>query len=142
MIYWIVLFFHFIVCVLLAGVILMQSSKGTGLASSVGGGMQSVFGSQGSASFLTKATSVLAILFMINCLVLALLTKTIDTSKVSGGIIKEAAQEGVFKPILDTNTDNHKLLTPDEMNTKKVNTKENEKTVNSSTKTEENTKSE
>jgi len=110
-----VLFFHFIVCVLLAGVILMQSSKGTGLASSVGGGMQSVFGSQGSASFLTKATSVLAVLFMVNCIALALLTKTIDTSKVGGGIIKEAAQEGVFKPVLDTSSDSHNLLVPDEM---------------------------
>jgi preprotein translocase subunit SecG len=64
---WIV--FHVIVCVGLILVVLMQSSKGEGLAGSAfGGGLSSaVFGGRGAASFLSKATTVLAIVFMLNC---------------------------------------------------------------------------
>ena len=72
---WVV--FHVIVCVGLVLVVLMQSSKGEGLAGSAfggggGGGLGgAVFGGRGAASFLAKATSVLAVLFMINSIALA-----------------------------------------------------------------------
>ena len=68
--------FHVIVCLALIAVVLMQSAKGEGLAgTSFGGGMSSaVFGGRGAASFLSKATTVLAILFFVNCSVLALMS--------------------------------------------------------------------
>ncbi len=72
---WVV--FHVIVCIGLVLVVLMQSSKGEGLAGSAfggggGGGLGgAVFGGRGAASFLSKATSVLAIVFMLNCIALA-----------------------------------------------------------------------
>ena len=72
---WVV--FHVIVCIGLILVVLMQSSKGEGLAGSAfggggGGGLGgAVFGGRGAASFLSKATSVLAIVFMLNCIALA-----------------------------------------------------------------------
>lgn len=71
---WVV--FHVIVCIALVIVVLLQSSKGEGLAGSAfgggGGGMSgAVFGGRGAASFLSKATSVLAIVFMVNCIALA-----------------------------------------------------------------------
>ncbi len=68
--------FHTIVCIMLIIVILMQSSKGEGLAGAFGGGALSgaVFGGRGAAGFLSKATSVLAIVFMINCGILAVLS--------------------------------------------------------------------
>jgi preprotein translocase subunit SecG len=64
---WIV--FHVIVCIGLILVVLMQSSKGEGLAGSAfGGGLSSaVFGGRGAATFLSKATTILAIVFMLNC---------------------------------------------------------------------------
>ena len=70
---------HFIVTVLLMVVILLQSSKGGGLAGVFGGGggMGAVFGGRGAASFLSKATTVLATIF----LVLALLISCIDKGK-------------------------------------------------------------
>jgi preprotein translocase subunit SecG len=76
------LVFHIIVCFALVGVVLMQSSKGGGLAGSAfGGGGGSglggaVFGGRGAASFLSKATSVLAVVFMLNCLALAYMSST------------------------------------------------------------------
>ena len=72
---WVV--FHVIVSVALVLVVLLQSSKGEGLAGSAfggggGGGLSgAVFGGRGAASFLSKATTVLAVLFMFNCGALA-----------------------------------------------------------------------
>lgn len=67
--------FHTLVCALLVIVVLMQSAKGEGLAGAFGGGGSgltgAVFGGRGAATFLSKATTVLAIVFMINCGVLA-----------------------------------------------------------------------
>jgi len=73
---WVV--FHVIVCIALILVVLMQSAKGEGMAGSMfggGGGMSgAVFGGRGAASFLSKATTVLAVLFMVNCMGLAFLS--------------------------------------------------------------------
>ncbi len=53
-------------CVLLVISILLQSSKGGGLASSFGGlGGGAIFGPRGAASFLQKTTTVLGILFIL-----------------------------------------------------------------------------
>lgn len=71
--------FHVIVCIGLVMVVLLQSAKGEGLAGSAfgggGGGLGgAVFGGRGAGSFLSKATTVLAILFMINCVSLAFIS--------------------------------------------------------------------
>jgi preprotein translocase subunit SecG len=72
----IILVFHIIVCLALIIVVLLQSSKGGGLAGAFGGGggSQTIFGGQETASFLSKATTYLAILFMVLSLSLAFLT--------------------------------------------------------------------
>ncbi len=60
-----------IIAVLQTLVILMQSSKGGGLAGSFGaGGMGAVFGSRGTATFLSKLTAILAAAFMVFALIL------------------------------------------------------------------------
>ncbi|HNR66700.1 MAG TPA: preprotein translocase subunit SecG [bacterium] len=65
-----------IVCILLTFLILIQSSKGGGLAGTFGGAdsMGAVFGGRGAGDFLTKATGVLAALFMVIALLIGLLT--------------------------------------------------------------------
>ncbi len=72
------LIFHVIVSVALILVVLMQSSKGEGLAGTAfsgGGGLSgAVFGGRGAASFLSKATTILAILFMVNSAALAFMS--------------------------------------------------------------------
>ena len=56
---------HIIVAVCLIISVLMQSSKGEGLAGAFGGGTFSstVFGGRGAATFLARATAVLALVF-------------------------------------------------------------------------------
>jgi preprotein translocase subunit SecG len=69
---------HVVICIVLTIVILLQSSKGGGLAGVFGGGggsgMGAIFGGRGAASFLSKLTTVLAILFMGLSLLLGLIT--------------------------------------------------------------------
>lgn len=60
---------HVIVCLVLIVVILLQAGRGQGLtgASFGGGNVQSLLGTKAS-SFLTKATSVCAVLFLFTCI--------------------------------------------------------------------------
>ncbi|MFH1374711.1 MAG: preprotein translocase subunit SecG [bacterium] len=72
---WVV--FHVFIAIALVLVVLMQSAKGEGLAGSAFGGAGvsgAVFGGRGAASFLSRATTVLAVLFMFNCAVLAFMS--------------------------------------------------------------------
>lgn len=59
----------------LIGVVLLQRSEGGGLGMGSGGGMGSFMSVRGTANFLTRMTAILAALFMVTCLVLALLAK-------------------------------------------------------------------
>ncbi len=72
-------------CALLVVTILMQSSKGGGLASSFGGmGGASVFGPRHAASFLQKATVVLGISFILLSILINLAGthRRAETSKI------------------------------------------------------------
>ena len=74
MIFSVLLAVHIVLALLLIGVILVQQGKGATAGAAFGSGASStVFGSRGSASFLTRTTSVLAILFFSNSLLLAYL---------------------------------------------------------------------
>lgn len=67
---------HVFVCVFLIISILLQSSKGGGLAGMFGGGggMGSVFGGRGAASFLSKVTLWLGVGFAVTSISIALMS--------------------------------------------------------------------
>jgi preprotein translocase subunit SecG len=79
---------HILVCIGLIIVVLLQSSKGEGLAGAFGGGglTGAVFGGRGAATFLSKATSVLAICFMVTSIVLTLISFGVGGPSASGVI--------------------------------------------------------
>jgi len=63
---------HLLLAVGLIGLVLIQHGKGADAGAAFGSGASStVFGSQGSGSFLTRATAVLATLFFATSLALA-----------------------------------------------------------------------
>lgn len=65
---------HVIVCFFLVVVVLLQSGKAADLAGAFGGmGSQTAFGPRGSATVLSKATTIAAALFMLTSLTLAIL---------------------------------------------------------------------
>jgi preprotein translocase subunit SecG len=77
--------FYVIVCLLLLLVILLQQGKGGDMASAFGGGSsQTAFGARGGATVLSKATAVLAVLFMFGAMVLAIVGQRGPGSLVSG----------------------------------------------------------
>ena len=76
---------HVLVCALLVGAVLLQSGKGGGLAGSIGGGMaaSSVLGGRTASNFLTKATAILATVFILSCLMQAFLIDRSDSVPTS-----------------------------------------------------------
>ena len=71
MLYYLVVTLYVIVCGLLIITILLQQGKGGDIANAFGGGSsQAVFGARSGATLLTRATSVLAALFVIGAMVL------------------------------------------------------------------------
>ncbi len=76
---------HIVFSLTLILIVLLQTGKGSDMASAFGGGgSQTVFGSAGSASMLSKITTWAAILFMVSATSLAVV------SSRSGSIIDES----------------------------------------------------
>jgi len=65
---------HILVCITIILVILLQAGKGAGMGAAFGGSSQTIFGSTGAASFLSKLTTVVAVVFMLTSLTLTLLS--------------------------------------------------------------------
>jgi preprotein translocase subunit SecG len=80
----IVLIIHVLLSFALIGLVLIQQGKGADAGASFGGGSsQSVFGSRGSASFLSRTTAIIATLFFVTSLTLAYLsTKQSESNSV------------------------------------------------------------
>jgi preprotein translocase subunit SecG len=91
--YVVILILHILVALVMMTVVLMQSGKGRGLATTFGGGgNQTLFGGRGAVDFLGKATWVLGAAFMITSLTLALLTaKRTQQAGAGGSIIPKDA---------------------------------------------------
>jgi preprotein translocase subunit SecG len=67
---------HVVIAVTLVGLVLIQQGKGANAGAAFGGGAsQTVFGSEGSSSFLTRATTFLAIVFFVTSFSLAVFAK-------------------------------------------------------------------
>ena len=72
--YYVIISVHIMVCLFLIAIVLLQQGKGQDLASAFGGGgSQTAFGPRGSATFLSRATTILAALFMITSLSLSVI---------------------------------------------------------------------
>src|SRR6516225_9455707 len=72
--YTLVWIIHILVCLFLIIVVLLQSGKAADLAGAFGGmGSQTAFGPRGSATLLSKATTISAVLFMITSFSLSIL---------------------------------------------------------------------
>jgi len=63
---------HIAACIALIMIVLLQTGKGADMGAAFGGGSsQTLFGSSGASTFFGKATTAIAILFMITSLFLA-----------------------------------------------------------------------
>ncbi|MEL7449785.1 MAG: preprotein translocase subunit SecG [Pseudomonadota bacterium] len=87
----IVIISHVLLAITMILLILLQQGKGATAGAGFGAGASgTVFGAQGSASFLSRATAMLATLFFVTSLTLAYFA---SQGPQSSGSIMEAAQE-------------------------------------------------
>ena len=85
---------HVLAALGLIGLVLIQHGKGADAGASFGGGgSQTVFGSAGSANFLTRSTAMLAVVFFVTSLGLAWMARN------------EAGQAGGILPVLEQTLD-------------------------------------
>jgi preprotein translocase subunit SecG len=104
MVYYVLVTLYVIVCGLLIITILLQQGKGGDIANAFGGGgSQAVFGARSGATLLTRATSVLAALFILGAMALTV-WGTRGEGSVVGGIEGPASAPAPAAPTPATPT--------------------------------------
>jgi preprotein translocase subunit SecG len=80
-----ILVVHILLSLAIIGLVLLQRGKGAEMGAGFGGGgaSQSLFGSSGSSSFLTRTTALLATGFFVSCLVLSYLAVHMSGSQTT-----------------------------------------------------------
>ena len=121
---------HILSALALIGLILIQHGKGADAGASFGGGAsQTVFGSAGSGNFLTRATAVLAAVFMVTSLGLAWMARqgavgmdetraileTIPQDEVPAAEVPEEIMQGGEVPVAPDAPAEASVPTPDEI---------------------------
>ena len=66
----VIIVLHIVVCIALILIVLLQAGKGAEMGAAFGGASQTIFGSAGAMGFLSKLTTVAAVIFMITSLLL------------------------------------------------------------------------
>lgn len=90
---------HVLVTLGLIVLILLQQGKGADAGASFGGGAsQTVFGSSGSANFLTRTTAILAVLFFVTSMTLAWMARH---QSGTGSVLPALPQSEVSQPAAD-----------------------------------------
>src|SRR4029077_16350057 len=85
---------HVLVCFVLIIVIMLQSGNAADLAGAFGGaGSQTAFGPRGAASFLSRATTWCAIVFMMTSLTLSVKRGPSETSTSTGSILEQTPKK-------------------------------------------------
>ncbi|MBI4264501.1 MAG: preprotein translocase subunit SecG [Acidobacteria bacterium] len=85
MLYYLMSILYVLVCLVLMLVILLQQGKGGDIASAFGGGgSQAAFGARAGATVLSRATTILAVLFILGALALGIVGQRGPGSVVGG----------------------------------------------------------
>jgi preprotein translocase subunit SecG len=86
---------HILVCFVLVIVIMLQSGNAADLAGAFGGaGSQTAFGPRGAATFLSRATTWCAIVFMMTSLALSFKRDTAQGGSSTGSILEQTQKAG------------------------------------------------
>jgi len=99
MLYYVLAGLYVLVALLLSVVVLLQQGKGGGMAAAFGGASsQTAFGARSGATVLTRATAVLAALFMAGAFGLTVIGRTGGGSVVGGTDLPAAPELPVGMP--------------------------------------------
>ncbi|MBN1294933.1 MAG: preprotein translocase subunit SecG [Candidatus Latescibacteria bacterium] len=128
--YVVILSFHIIVSIALIIAVLLQSSKGGGLAGTFGGSgiTGGVFGGRGAAPFLAKATTIFAVLFMLTSVTLNFVRpdrssrSTIEKALMEGGDARSTPAVSTEMPVSSETSDENVDVGSEQNNTQKGST--------------------
>ncbi|MFQ5646848.1 MAG: preprotein translocase subunit SecG [bacterium] len=67
---------HVIICFVLILIVLLQTGSGGDMGAMFGGSSQTAFGSRGAGNFLSRATTAVAVIFMVTSMVLAVMGRS------------------------------------------------------------------
>ncbi|WP_396588813.1 preprotein translocase subunit SecG [Bermanella sp. R86510] len=99
----IILIFHIVVAIAIIVLVLIQRGKGAEAGASFGGGAsQTVFGSAGTGNFLTRSTSILAVVFFATSFSLAYFAKQQADGLATKGLPTMQEVEEVQQPAVET----------------------------------------
>src|ERR1700688_3716288 len=99
MVYTLLTIVHVLVCLFLIVVVLLQSGKAADLAGAFGGmGSQTAFGPRGSATLLSKATTISAIIFMLTSISLSIVATRKSGSSVGPVLERHGAKPASTAP--------------------------------------------
>jgi preprotein translocase subunit SecG len=90
---------HVIVCFALVLIVLLQAGKGAELGAAFGGASQTIFGSAGAMGFLSKLTTIAAVIFMITSLLLAFASSKRASSLMGERPVQSVPVESEKAPI-------------------------------------------
>ena len=86
---------HSLVCLALIVIVLLQTGKGSDIGSAFGGASQTVFGSGGRQTFMSRLTAGAAVVFMVTCLFLA----WYSSKTISRGVMKDFKEAPAAPPV-------------------------------------------
>ena len=94
-----IIILHVIVCLMLIGIVLLQTGKGADMGAAFGGSSQALFGGAGPAPFLTRITTVAAVVFMITSLALAYISANVMEGSIMSGA-EQVPGQAVEQPVV------------------------------------------
>jgi preprotein translocase subunit SecG len=95
----VLLVLHVLICLVLIGVILLQSGEAADLAGAFGGsGSQTAFGPRGATTFLSRATTWCAIMFMFTSLEMTVHVQTRTAGPTGGSVLEQFSQPAPKAP--------------------------------------------
>lgn len=97
-----VLVIHALTALFIVGLVLVQQGKGAAMGAAFGSGAsQTVFGSEGSGNFFTRATWILATVFFCTSFGLAVIAKNHSKVATEGLVVPAVQQEIPVAPATD-----------------------------------------
>jgi len=97
-VYFLLVTMHVVICGILIIVVLLQSGEAADLAGAFGGaGSQTAFGPRGAATFLSKATTWCAVMFMLTSMAMTMHQNT--TAASSGSSVLQQFSKSSKKPV-------------------------------------------
>ncbi len=113
----VIIFVHVIAAIAITGLVLIQQGKGADMGASFGSGAsQTIFGSSGSGNVLSKSTSIMAVVFFITSLGLAVVARQqANMSVQDSGLIENLDEISTQVPVATQTADEIPVVTEEQL---------------------------